>query len=135
MTTPRDRLHRASRFFARPESFTLECPHCGIIYRVRSRIKTASWNPATSRFRCEGAQGCGRTYLIGLVAWPIIQAPFVASQTPEDQVPHPRQLAQMRKEGGGWWLSEEDGIRFRRPSESNLTIEEDRPDDTDDDED
>lgn len=132
MPTPRERLHRATRFFARVESCTLECPHCGLIYQIRLGVNTSCWNRKTARFTCSGKDGCRKTYLLGIVAWPIIAGPHVASQTPEDQVPHPRQLAQLRKEGSGWWLDEQDGIKFRRPQETNLTLEEDRPDDQDD---
>lgn len=130
----RQRLQRATRFFARVESCTLECPHCGLIYQIHSRTrKLEHWDRRTGRFRCTGKGGCGRSYILGICAWPVLGAPGVATQTPEDQVPSPRQLAQMRKEGAGWWLDEQDGITLKRPDETNLTLEEERPDAEDDD--
>lgn len=135
----RQRIERATRFFARLISFDLECPHCGDIYSVRgglsrkkkgSREFDSSWDPTTGRFRCTNKE-CGKTYVLGILAWPIVPAPHVASATPEDQVPSPRQLAQMRKEGGGWWLEEGEGQRYKRPHTTNLTTEEDRPEEED----
>lgn len=126
-------LARATRFFARPLSFDLECPRCGDVYQIRlgqlrgrgrkEGSHHPNWDPLTSRFQCTN-KGCGRVYVIGLVAWSITGAGS-ASQPPEDAVPGPRQLAQMRREGGGWWM--EEGQRFRRPHTTNLTTEEDRP--------
>jgi hypothetical protein len=64
--------------------------------------------------------------VLGIVAWPIATMPGVAQQPPEDQVPHPRQLAGLRKEGWGWWLSDSEAITRARPIQTNLTTEEDR---------
>lgn len=134
----RRRLERAVRFFGRLASFDLECPHCGDVYQVRlggarrSGQKDPNWDPQTARFRCTN-KDCGRVYVLGIVAWPIIKAPRVASMPPEDQVPSPRQLAQMRREGGGWWMDDAEGQRYARPHETNLTLEEERPRDDDDD--
>lgn len=138
----RQRIEKATRFFARLVSFDLECPHCGDVYSVRggtarkkgtgSRDYDANWDPMTGRFKCTNKL-CGRVYLLGMLAWPIIRAPHVASATPEDQVPSPRQLAQMRREGGGWWLQDGEGQRYKRPHETNLTTEEERPTNGEDD--
>ncbi len=132
----RQRLQRATRFFARLGSFDLECPHCGTVYKIRVKGDTPdrpqNWDPKTARFKCT-VPTCTRTYVLGIVAWPIVAAPRVASQTPEDQVPHPRELAQLRKEGGGWWLADEAAQRYPRPQETNLTTEPERPDRDDDD--
>ena len=134
----RQRLQRATRFFARLGSFDLECPHCGDVYQVRvgaARQKSTmhqNWNPETARFRCTNKL-CNRQYILGIVAWPV-SGGKVGTATPEDQVPSPRQLAQMRKEGGGWWLADEAMQRYQKPSETNVTTEEDRPDRDDDDE-
>jgi hypothetical protein len=135
----RQRLQRATRFFARLESFDLECPHCGKVYQVRvrglrRRSQRQSWDPATGRFRCTAKGGCQRRYVLGIVAWPIGTGPSAATATPEDSVPWPRQLAQIRREGGGWWLADEASITVRRPVETNLTTEQDRPRGEDDDE-
>ena len=127
----RQRLQRATRFFARPESFTLECPKCGTVYQCHAK-KTTYWDPSTATFRCNrGHTACGRKYTIGIVAWPTYAGPGKAS-TPRDQVPGPRELAQLRREGGGWWMPDDDRQRYARPPETNLTTETERPDrDTD----
>lgn len=134
----RQRLTAAQRFFARLHSFDLECPHCGDVYTIRlgaTRAKgkgsAAPYDPMTARFTCTN-KGCGRAYVLGILAWPIVAAPRVASQPPADQVPSPRQVAALRKEGGGWWMPEGEGQRYPRPHETNLTTEEDRPDDDED---
>ena len=134
----RQRIAKAQRFFARLESFSLECPACGDVYTIRQGVtrkgttgRSEVWDSTTGRFTCTN-KDCGRHYVLGILAWPIIAAPRVATATPEDQVPGPRQLAQLRKEGGGWWLPDEDGQRYPRPKETNLTTEENRPDDEDD---
>jgi hypothetical protein len=135
----RRRLQKATRFFARPIAFDLECPHCGDVYTVRpgtarrKSVRDPNWDPWTARFRCTNKE-CGRTYLIGLLAWPIVAAPNAASAPPADQVPHERQLVALRKEGGGWWLPKEERQRYPRPHETNLTTEEERPHHDDDDE-
>lgn len=95
------------------------------------KVKDPNWDPWTARFTCTNAQ-CTRQYVLGLLAWPIIPASRVASAPPADQVPGPRQLAQLRREGGGWWLPDDAGQRYVRPHETNLTTEEERPDDEDD---
>lgn len=129
---PRPRIQAATRFFARLLSFDLECPHCGSVYTIRTgfsrRLAKAQpfWDPWTGRFSCTNKM-CARVYVLGILAWPIAAAPRVATQTPSDQVPHPRQLAQMRAEGGGWWMPEKEAITLRRPQETNLTTEPDRP--------
>lgn len=136
----RPRLAHATRFFARLVSFDLECPHCGTVYTIKQQTgkgRTAragmNWDPTTGRFRCT-LKDCAHNYVLGIVAWPIGGGGKVASATPADQVPHPRQLAQMRKDGGGWWMPETDNVRHVRPQETNLTTEEDRPDRDDADE-
>lgn len=133
------RLRHATRFFARLESFDLECPHCGKVYQIRvrglqRRSQRRYWDPATARFQCTAKGGCQRRYLLGIVAWPVGTGPGAASAIPEDQVPWPRQLAQLRREGGGWWLADEAAITLRRPHTTNLTTEEERPEPEGDDE-
>lgn len=136
----RSRLARATRFFARLQSFDLECPHCGTVYQVRirgqsARSRSRCWDPWTARFHCTAKGGCQRRYVLGIVAWPLGTGPRAAVYTPEDQVPHPRQLAQMRKEGGGWWMPDAEAITLRRPIATNLTTEEERLDQGEDDDD
>lgn len=126
-----DSLARATRFFARLQSFDLECPHCGTVYQVRLTNAKAKkfqkpWDPWTARFTCTN-QVCHRSYVLGILAWPITQGNPSCQATPEDQVPSPRQLSQMRKEGGGWWLSDQDAQRLKRPHTTNVTGEQERP--------
>lgn len=126
-------LGNAVRFFARPLAFDLECPRCGEVYQVRiidwrkkhkgrGKLTLPVYDPLTSRFTCGNPQ-CQRTYVIGIVAWSI-SGKGSATSPPEDQVPSPRQLAGLRKEGAGWWMEEKQ--RFGRPHTTNLTDEEDR---------
>lgn len=125
------RLARSTRFFARLQSFDLECPHCGTVYQIRvSTRKDQNWDPWTARFHCT-TRHCDRTYVLGILAWSI--RGNAATTPPADQVPGPRQLAQMRREGGGWWLPDEDAQRYPRPLETNITTEEERPDDDEND--
>src|SRR5262245_55706957 len=110
----------------------MECPRCGTVYRFSDRVQDpgASWavfDPLTARFTCT-RKDCARTYVIGLVAWPVVSAPYVASQPPDDQTPDIRELAQLRREGGGWWMPDAYGQRWKRPLETNVTPEEDRLD-------
>ena len=129
----RPRLQASVRFFARPESFTLECPRCGQVHRIRKGRPTSCWNPDTARFTCINMK-CRKTYVIGLLAWPVsVGGRNTATTTPRDQIPTPRQLAQLRKEGGGWWLPESERQRFSVVEEANLTLEQERPDDQDED--
>ena len=139
----RQRIERATRFFARMVSFDLECPHCGKVYTIRATNNRGQgrgdldvWDPVTARFTCNNQPRCQhRVYVLGILAWPVAHTPAVASQTPRDQTPHPRQLAQMRKEAGGWWLPPEERITEKRPSETNLTLEPERPEENADDDD
>lgn len=127
---PHTRLARATRFFARLVSFDLECPRCGTVYTVRVNASNGGkWDTDTGRFTCTKAD-CARTYLLGILAWPV--GTRGGSQPPDDQVPSIRQLAQLRAEGGGWWMADDDKQRWPKPLETNLTTEEDRPDDLDD---
>lgn len=144
----RTRITKAQRFFARLASFDLECPHCGDVYQIRygqakklsgkgryRATRHPNWDPWTARFTCTN-KDCGRSYVLGILAWPVKSgAHHVASAPPADQVPNARQLAQMRKEGGGWWMEEGEGQRYARPHETNLTTEEDRSEHDEDEDD
>lgn len=122
---PRDAVIGAQRFFARVRTFDLECPHCGMVYRIRTDTAASTWNPRTAEFRCGDSSGCGYRYIIGILAWPKGTGKG-AGTPPLDQVPSPRNLASMRDEGSGWWMPEE--YRHKgRPDPTNLTGEEDRP--------
>lgn len=124
----RQRIQRASRFFARLEGFALECPACGKVYHVTPWRTSPYWEPRLARFSCRGKEGCQRKYVLGMVAWPMASVAKVATQTPKDQVPTPRQALQLRREqAGGHWLEDADAIRYERPETTNLTPEEGRP--------
>lgn len=135
---PEARLTKSTRFFARLIAFDLECPHCGTVYSIkqtgkgRTGLAGLNWDATTGRFTCTH-KGCEKSYILGMLAWPILPAPRVASATPADQVPHPRQLAALRKEGGGWWLPDSEAQRYPRPHETNLTTEPERPERDDED--
>ena len=133
MADNRPRLAKATRYFARPESYTHECPHCGLVYQIRLGRNDSFWDHTTSLFKCTAKGGCQKVYVMGLVAWPVSSRAWIKS-IPRDQVPHPRQLAQLRKEGGGWWMPDEEKQRYHPIHESNLTTEPERPEPEDEDE-
>ena len=115
----------AQRYFARVRTFDTECPVCGLVYRVRIDIAATTWDRRTARFRCLGWGGCGARFTFGMLAWPVGNGPQ-SHTPPADQVPGPRQLAQIRAEGDGWWMP--DAYRHRgRPDPTNLTGAEVRP--------
>ena len=120
----RPRLQQATRFFARPQRFTLECPACGIIYTCNSAERQVHWDYKTATFRCDGFGGCERSYVIGILAWPTTGK---GRGKPRDQVPDPRQLASLRAEGGGWWMPDGELRRSTTVHETNLTTEMERP--------
>ena len=118
----------ADRFFARVQAFTAECPHCGAVSAVRAANQHGStapaiYDPRTARWTC---RECGRTYVVGLLAWPCPRGQG-AQAPPDDQIPGPRQLPQLRADGGSYWLPEELKTTGRMDV-SNLTGEEERQD-------
>ena len=127
-TPPHPKIIGAQRFFSRIRTLDIECPHCGLVYIIRADHRTDAWNPRTSVFWCNRRDGCERKYTLGVLAWPKGHGHAKGANTPPpDQVPGPRQLAQMRDEGSGWWLPDE--YRHKgRPDPTNLTGEPDRPD-------
>ena len=103
----------AVRFFARLRAFDLECPRCGIVYQVTQKQTRDDARPSTcydyptARFTC---RACCMSWVLGLLAWP---SEGEAVVPPSDQVPGPRELPQLRREGWGWWLP----ARKDRPAE------------------
>lgn len=139
---PHPRELGATRFFARLISFDLECPRCGKVFTIRrlNRHKLATvvldeaahtWNPFSARFTCTGKDGCQKIYVLGLLAW---EPPKGARSgaLPADQVPLMRQLAELRTDGQGHWMPNDNRGRM---DTSNLAITEERPDGHDDDRD
>ncbi len=120
---PHPRIALAQRFFARVRTFDMECPHCGEVYQIREGAYTTQYfNRRTARFTCDK---CGRTYILGMLAWPV-NTSGNSNVPPADQVPGPRQLAQLRTDGDGWWMPDQYKHKGR-PDPTNLTGEPDRP--------
>lgn len=116
MAEPPHPREYSQRFFARVERFTMECPHCGKVLSSGD-----GYDIRTARFQCSA---CEHVYVIGLLAWPAPKGRG-AGRTPDDQIPGPRQLLQLRADGGGFWLP--DALRQRGTMDrSNLTAG-DRP--------
>lgn len=80
---------------------------------------TATWDPTTSRVKC---RSCGKSYLIGLIAWPVRAGGWSQGTKPMDQVPNERQLAQMRAEAGGYWMDDELAQPRYKPEHTNITV-------------
>jgi hypothetical protein len=102
-------LKDSVRFFARPRTFTIECVYCGKLLFIGPRERdNHTYNPITSMVRCpdqrqgnDGVRGCGRKFLVGLVAYPLKRAGRCTpnkAQSPPDQIPEPHQLAEIRAE-------------------------------------
>lgn len=124
---PRPLTVPATRFFARVDRFTCECPACGFVIavglqeapglarRAQTRRLTGRkgvrvtpkkarqqvWNPLTSRVSCSK---CGRTWAVGLVLYPVAER--VISRQPLDTKPTWRQLLDIRQRAQGF-LAEE----------------------------
>lgn len=104
----------AQRFYARPERFTMECPACGKVL-----ASAECYDVRTARLQCPS---CDHVYVIGILAWPSPRG-IGAGTTPDDQIPGPRQLAQLRADGGGFWMP--DALRQRGTMDhSNITTGE-----------
>lgn len=121
----------AQRFFAKVHAFTAECPSCGHVVSVRQRNQHGSTSIAiyeerSARWQCKE---CGRIYVVGMLAWPCPRGSGAAAP-PDDQVPGPRELAQLRDDGGGFWLPEAYKTKGRQ-AWSNLTGETERPEPVD----
>lgn len=112
---PHPRDFGATRFFARIHAVDLECPRCGKVMLLRppkrGRLRRYqptpghTWEPHTQRLHCHDGTGCGKVYRLGVLAWDPPRG--VGAHSPaEDTVPHPRELAQLREEGAGWWMPE-----------------------------
>ncbi len=114
----------AQRFFARNRTMDLECPSCGKLYQLRTESKLSVWNPRTGIFCCNGFGGCERKYVLGVLAWPKGLGSG-SGAPPADQVPGPRQLAELDPNGAGWWLPDEYKHKGR-PDPTNLTGETER---------
>ena len=139
---PHPRELGATRFFARLIAFDLECPRCGKVFSIRrlNRHKMSTvaldeaahtWNPTTARFTCTGKDGCQKVYVLGLLAWEPPRGAR-AGALPIDQVPMPRQLAELRQDGQGHWMIYQPTGRM---DTSNLALTDERPEGHDDDED
>ena len=103
------------RFFARLQSFEMECPRCGKILVVgRGKPHDHLYNRVTSIMECPKINvrdettvvtkhpGCGMKFLIGIVAWPIRKG-HQPKARPPDHVPTDRQLNRLRELSRGIW--------------------------------
>lgn len=97
-----------TRFFARVTGAHLECPHCGTVHSFGNgrskRGNPGTWDPRLCRFTCHH---CQRSVVIGLCAWSL-RTGKIQRARPADQIPDPRQAAELRRLVGGFWLSEDD---------------------------
>lgn len=102
---PFDEADLSPRFFARPIAFDCECPQCGRLFLIGpARRDNADYNRVTSELHCRrnartGTPGCGRRFLIGIVAWGLGTSSIRAR--PYDQRPNGRQLAELRQAARG----------------------------------
>jgi hypothetical protein len=104
---PFDPTERSPRFFARPIAFDCECPQCGRLFLVGpARRDNDDYNRVTGELHCrlnvrKGVPGCGRTFLMGMVAWNLTTSQKRAR--PADHRPNHRQLAELRQATQGIW--------------------------------
>lgn len=113
LAAPHPRDLGATRFWARIQALDLECPRCGKVFRLRtaraSRLRPVRlgvrhvWHPATQTFTCAGRDGCLKQFRLGVLAWEPPRGKR-AGAVAEDLIPSPRELAQLRAEGEGWWM-------------------------------
>lgn len=97
------------RFFARPRAFTIECVYCGRLLLVGKGERDAKcFNRVTSVITClrslhrtrdeaKRLGGCGRSFFVGMVAWPIRPGARGKGKQPEDQIPDYDQAAEIRE--------------------------------------
>jgi hypothetical protein len=124
-------LPAASRFFARIDRFECECPSCGqIILSSRQargydldRLKSPSeqraaakllpqnrsvrrliYNPLTQRLKCPH---CNTSYTVGLLLYPLHHGGRYRPVQPPDTIPSRREMAELRRYAGGWWLNQQ----------------------------
>lgn len=130
----------ATRFFARVDRFEAECPNCGRIiatqhtrgrelphdwrrdaqgYR-RPRIKQTRrrliWNPVSQRLACPW---CQKTYLVGLLLYPVTYGMWRLMEPPPDAVPDRRQYAEIRRRAQGWYRT----MLAKQDQEVNLVVD------------
>jgi hypothetical protein len=111
-------IEESVRFFARLAAFDCECPYCGRLIQVgRGKPDNKRYDRLTSVVTCADragdethatVRGCGRKFLLGIVAWPLRSGPTPErpgqpDSRPPDQVPTPHQLAEIRQYARGIW--------------------------------
>lgn len=105
---------RGERFFAHFTAGELECPACGWVTVIRQDTAPTTWDWRTSVLRCPA---CSRRYILGVIAWSVLPGSHTKT-LPMDQVPDPKQAAQLRKRLGGFHPDERKA--HNRPEETNL---------------
>jgi len=122
------RMPPGRRLFARIDRFECACPACGqLIFadldrkhlpkrmsdvsRARAAAKQRPtcesvsklfWNPHTQRLCCPW---CGRIYTVGVVIYPVQHRGRRVTTAAPDIVPTPEEVAEMRRLGGGWFVT------------------------------
>lgn len=138
------RMPPATRFFARLDRFSCECPACGkVIYTGRGitggprrleamyklrpnavanprarNVWKLHWNPITQRLVCPY---CTTPYTAGLVLYPLAKGYRRSLTPPPDTVPTPHQRAELRHLAGGYFGKEP---RSTAEEEVNLVIDD-----------
>ncbi len=92
------------RFFARLASAQLACPACGALLVFGNGLKgSGTWDRTTSTIQCSQ---CQRKFQLGLLAWELNpRPPRGGNPTPKDQRPTIREIAALRAQAGGFWVT------------------------------
>jgi hypothetical protein len=72
--------------------------------RLAASIWKLKWNPYSQRLVCPY---CERTYIAGLVLYPVKWGMWRITKAPPDTLPSKRQWAEIRRAAGGWFAQKE----------------------------
>ncbi|HKB39431.1 MAG TPA: hypothetical protein VKD72_23545 [Gemmataceae bacterium] len=133
----------STRFFARLDRFECECPNCGrLLFAAldmrrapnglwginarrtvakseprRKSVRNLTWNPYSQRLCCPW---CRKSYVCGLLVFPVKNGMWRLVRPPFDAKPNKRELAEIRRRAGGWYLTHE----FLRGEHANLAVQQ-----------
>ena len=133
----------ATRFFARLDRFSCECPACGkviytgrgitgqprrleAVYKARAnaagKLRNRSvwklqWNPITQRLVCPY---CTTPFTAGLVLYTVPPGAYRSLTPPPDTIPTPHQRAELRRLAGGYFGKDP----HKQTAEVNLVIDD-----------